>query len=121
MEESDITVDRFIPDELFKGSMEQFWSGIQQLDEKFENERNELTIHQRKWRFIATFEEGNSRASLQAVESNSPFYDLEGSNNIVMITTERYNEYPMLIKGYGAGADVTAAGVFADIIRIANI
>lgn len=121
MEESDITVDRFIPDELFKGSMEQFWSGIQQLDEKFEHERNELAVHHRKWRFIATFEESNSRASLQAVESNSPFYDLEGSNNIVMITTERYNEYPMLIKGYGAGADVTAAGVFADIIRIANI
>ncbi|HAC20981.1 MAG TPA: hypothetical protein DCF91_02625, partial [Porphyromonadaceae bacterium] len=50
-----------------------------------------------------------------------PFYDLEGSNNIIMIWTERYSDYPMIIKGYGAGADVTAAGVFADIMSIANI
>ena len=53
--------------------------------------------------------------------SHNPFYELEGSNNIIMISTERYHEYPMIIKGYGAGADVTAAGVFADIISIANI
>ena len=58
---------------------------------------------------------------LQAVDSHHPFYELEGSNNIIMISTERYHEYPMIIKGYGAGADVTAAGVFADIISIANI
>ena len=58
---------------------------------------------------------------LREVEKGHPFYDLEGSNNIIMITTERYNEYPMVIKGYGAGANVTAAGVFADIISIANI
>lgn len=50
-----------------------------------------------------------------------PFYELEGSNNVILITTDRYNEYPMIIKGYGAGAPVTAAGVFADIIGIANI
>lgn len=50
-----------------------------------------------------------------------PFYDLEGSNNIVMLTTERYKEFPMLIQGYGAGASVTAAGVFANIMSIANI
>ena len=53
--------------------------------------------------------------------SDLPFYELEGSNNVILITTERYREYPMAIKGYGAGADVTAAGVFADIIGIANI
>ena len=59
--------------------------------------------------------------SLQEVSRIHPFYGLEGSNNIVLLTTERYNEYPMMIQGYGAGASVTAAGVFADIISVANI
>ena len=58
---------------------------------------------------------------LQAVDARHPFYNLEGSNNIILLTTERYREYPMHIEGYGAGADVTAAGVFADIMSIANI
>lgn len=121
MEDNDIEVKKFIPQELFAGTMDEFWDGARKLDEKFEKERSELAANNKKWRFIATFEEGNSNASLQAVESSSPFYELEGSNNIILITTERYNEYPMQIKGYGAGADVTAAGVFSDIIRIANI
>ena len=66
-------------------------------------------------------EEGKCSVGLQEVDQRHPLYDLEGSNNILMITTERYNDYPMIIKGYGAGASVTAAGVFADIISIANI
>ena len=57
---------------------------------------------------------------LHTVPSSHPFYHLEGSNNVILITTERYNEYPMVIKGYGAGAEVTAAGVFSDIIGIAK-
>lgn len=121
VDESSIQVERFIPDSLFKGSIDQFWSGLKELDAKFEAERKALTAENKKWRFIGTFEESGSNASLQVVEHTSPFYELEGSNNIVLITTERYNEYPMLIQGYGAGADVTAAGVFADIMRIANI
>jgi aspartokinase/homoserine dehydrogenase 1 len=66
-------------------------------------------------------EEGKCSVGLQEVGLHHPLYDLEGSNNILMLTTERYNDYPMIIKGYGAGANVTAAGVFADIISIANI
>ena len=66
-------------------------------------------------------EHGATRVSLKEVERNHPFYGLEGSNNIVLLTTERYREYPMLIQGYGAGAGVTAAGVFANIMSIANI
>ena len=66
-------------------------------------------------------ENGKGSVSLQEVDKNHPFYNLEGSNNIILLTTERYNEYPMMIQGYGAGAGVTAAGVFADIIGIANI
>jgi aspartokinase/homoserine dehydrogenase 1 len=66
-------------------------------------------------------ENGLCDVGLMEVDSRHPFYELEGSNNIILITTERYRELPMVIKGYGAGAEVTAAGVFADIISIANI
>ena len=62
-----------------------------------------------------------SSVSLKEVDNTHPFYNLEGSTNIVMLSTERYKEYPMLIQGYGAGASVTAAGVFANIMSIANI
>ena len=70
---------------------------------------------------MACFENGKGEVGLQEVGPRHPFYDLEGSNNLVMYTTERYNEFPMLIKGYGAGASVTAAGVFADLIKVSNI
>ena len=66
-------------------------------------------------------EEGKASVSLQVVDPDHPFYNLEGSNNIVLLTSERYDEYPMQIKGYGAGAAVTAAGVFADLIKVSNI
>jgi aspartokinase/homoserine dehydrogenase 1 len=66
-------------------------------------------------------EDGKTNVALKEVDANHPFYRLEGSNNIVLLTTERYKEYPMLIQGYGAGASVTAAGVFANIMSIANI
>ncbi len=75
----------------------------------------------KKWRFVASLDNGVCSVGLQEVEAGHPFYDLEGSNNIILITTTRYNEYPLQIKGYGAGASVTAAGVFADIMSIANI
>ena len=66
-------------------------------------------------------EDGKASVGLQEVGANHPFYGLEGSNNIILLTTERYKEYPMMIQGYGAGAGVTAAGVFADIMSIANV
>lgn len=121
LEEEAISISKFIPETLFNGTMDEFWAGVEKLDEKFENERKQLEAENKKWRFIATFNHEQPNVELVAVDQNSPFYDLEGSNNIVLFTTERYNEYPMQIKGYGAGAGVTAAGVFADIIRIANI
>ena len=66
-------------------------------------------------------EDGKYSVSLRDVPMQHSFYVLDGSNNIILLTTERYNRHPMLIQGYGAGADVTAAGVFADIMSIANI
>ena len=98
-----------------------FWRKIPELDASFEEKRKVLAANNRKWRFVATFEEDNPRVELQEIESRHPFYDLEGSNNLIIYRTERYNEYPMLIKGYGAGAAVTAAGVFADLIKVSNI
>ena len=64
---------------------------------------------------------GRCSVALRAVSDDNSLYVLDGSNNIVLLTTERYHNHPMLIQGYGAGADVTAAGVFADIISIANV
>ncbi len=121
VEQSDVKKNLFIPDNYFEGSLDDFWKKIPVLDADFEQQRKQLENEHKKYRFVAKMEEGNCEVGLQAVASNHPFYDLEGSNNIIMITTERYHEYPMIIKGYGAGASVTAAGVFADIISIANI
>jgi len=83
--------------------------------------RQALEKEHKRLRFVASMDNGECKIGLEEVDSHHPFYDLEGSNNIIMISTERYHDYPMIIKGYGAGADVTAAGVFADIISIANI
>jgi aspartokinase/homoserine dehydrogenase 1 len=121
IEMDDITIERFVPDEFFDGSLDDFWKNISQLDAGFEEKRKKLEAENKKWRFVAQYENGKAKIGLQEVDSRHPFYDLEGSNNLVMYTTERYNEFPMLIKGYGAGASVTAAGVFADLIKVSNI
>ncbi len=121
VEQSDVKRDLFIPEKYFEGSLEDFWRDIKEMDAEFEEKRQQLEAEGKHFRFVATMENGECRVGLRAVDSHHPFFDLEGSNNIIMISTERYHEYPMIIKGYGAGADVTAAGVFADIISIANI
>jgi aspartokinase/homoserine dehydrogenase 1 len=119
--QSDVKKRLFVPENYFKGTLEEFWKTVPELDETFELRRKELDKQGKKLRFVASYDNGACEVGLREVESGHPFYDLEGSNNIIMITTERYNEYPMVIKGYGAGASVTAAGVFSDIISIANI
>ena len=121
IEQENVTANLFIPQELFDGTLENFWAKLPQLDEQFENERKQLVAEKKHWRFIARYENGKGSVALSKVDERHPFYHLEGSNNIILLTTERYKEYPMLIQGYGAGASVTAAGVFADIMRIANI
>lgn len=121
IEQSDVIKNLFIPEKYFKGSIEEFWSTIPEFDESFEKKRAELDKHGEKYRFVAKLKDGVASVGLEAVNSDSPLYRLEGSNNIILLTTERYREFPMIIKGYGAGATVTAAGVFADIISIANI
>ena len=121
LNQEDVEKHLFIPNDFFEGSIDDFWNNLPSLDADFESRRQALEAGKKKWRFVATLEKGKGRVELQEVDEHHPFYDLEGSNNIILITTARYHEHPMLIKGYGAGASVTAAGVFADIMRIANI
>jgi len=121
VDQEDVVKNLFIPDKYFAGSLEDFWKTIPEMDAEFEQKRLALAAQNKRWRFVATMEMGNCHVGLLEVDSLHPFYELQGSNNIILITTERYNEYPMMIKGYGAGASVTAAGVFSDIISIANI
>ena len=121
LEQEDVEKNLFVPDEFFEGSLEDFWKNIPSLDADFEARRQKLEAENKHWKFVAKLENGKGSVSLQEVSRSHPFYGLEGSNNIVLLTTERYNEYPMMIQGYVAGASVTAAGVFADIISVANI
>lgn len=121
VEQSDVVKQLFMPDDFFEGSLEDFWKRLPSLDADFERRREILEKEKKRWRFVASMEMGKTKVSLEAVSEHHPFYGLEGSNNIVLLTTERYKEYPMLIQGYGAGAGVTAAGVFANIMSIANI
>ena len=121
LEQEDVEKHLFVPDEFFQGSLEDFWKNVPSLDADFEARRQKLEAENKHWKFVAKLEDGKGSVSLQEVSRSHPFYGLEGSNNIVLLTTERYKEYPMMIQGYGAGASVTAAGVFADIISVANI
>ncbi|MFQ7113335.1 bifunctional aspartate kinase/homoserine dehydrogenase I [Hallella bergensis] len=121
VEQDDVEKSLFVPDEYFKGSVDDFWEKLPELDADFEARRRKLDAENKRWRFVATMDGGKTSVALRAVDRNHPFYRLEGSNNIVMLTTERYKEYPMQIQGYGAGASVTAAGVFANIMSIANV
>ena len=121
VEQADVEKNLFVPNEYFEGSVDDFWKKLPQLDAEFEARRKKLEADGKRWRFVATMEDGKTNVALKEVDDNHPFYRLEGSNNIVLLTTERYKEYPMLIQGYGAGASVTAAGVFANIMSIANI
>ena len=146
--QEDVEAKLFIPQSFFEGTLEDFWQNLPSLDAEFEARRQELEKQKKVWRFVAKMEvidhlpltidhsatpedvtaKNNGQSSmvnvqcsvsLEEFDSNHSFYVLEGSNNIVMLTTERYRKYPMLIQGYGAGASVTAAGVFADIMSLA--
>lgn len=121
MEEDDIEIEPFLPEAVFDGSLDDFWKKIADLDLEFDRKRQEVIEKGLKWRYLATLEEGKGKMGLVEVDRNHPSYPLEASNNIILITTDRYRELPLIVKGYGAGADVTAAGVFADVIRVANV
>jgi len=117
----DVSLTPLLPDELFRSSVDDFYRALPAESERMEQLRRKAEDEGKRLRFIATLDCGKLSVGLREVDASHPFYNLEGSNNVILITTQRYREYPMVIKGYGAGADVTAAGVFADIYSIANI
>ena len=117
--QEDVEVHPLLPQKLFEGTLEEFWKNLPSLDAEFEKCRQKLEQEHKAWRYVAKYADGHACVSLEEFSKDHSFYVLEGSNNIVMLTTERYHKYPMLIQGYGAGASVTAAGVFADIMSLA--
>lgn len=123
LEASDVEVEPFVPQQyLDLPSLDLFLEKIAELDTTFENRRQKALAENKKLRYAAQMTaNGKAKVGLIEVDHKHPFFDLEGSNNIVLIWSEHYFEHPMQIKGYGAGADVTAAGVLADIIKVANV
>jgi aspartokinase/homoserine dehydrogenase 1 len=121
LEVGDVKVEKFLPEECFEGDMDSFFEKVEKYDAEFEEKRKQLEAKNLKWRFFATLDNGKAKVELLTVDSTHPAYNLEGSLNIIVLTTTRYKELPMAIKGYGAGAEVTAAGVFADIMRVVNV
>lgn len=121
IEQSDVEKHLFIPDRYFEGTLEEFWAHIPELDAQFEADRKRMEERGLRWRFVAEYDRGKATVGLKEIGPENALYNLAGSNNVISLTTERYKEYPMQIKGYGAGASVTAAGVFADLISIANV
>lgn len=119
LSQEDVEVHPLLPQNLFEGTLDEFWKNLPSLDAEFEKRRQKLEQEHKVWRYVAKYADGHACVSLEEFSKDHSFYVLEGSNNIVMLTTERYHKYPMLIQGYGAGASVTAAGVFADIMSLA--
>lgn len=117
----DIDKTPFVPQEyLDTKDVAEFMEKVKELDSKYEAERQTREAKGLALRYVATFENGKAKIGFKEVDKSDPIYYLEGSNNIVLINSDNYSAHAMQIKGYGAGADVTAAGVFADIIKINN-
>jgi bifunctional aspartokinase / homoserine dehydrogenase 1 len=121
LEKDDVVVNKFLPDDCFKGDLNEFLEKVKEYDADFEKRRKALVKQNKKWRFFATLDQGKAKVELLAIGTEHPSFNLEGSNNIILLTTNRYHELPMVIKGYGAGAEVTAAGVFSDLMRVVNV
>jgi aspartokinase/homoserine dehydrogenase 1 len=121
MELEDIKVENILPAPCVKAkTVEEFFIQLEKHNSVFAKQREEAEKKGKVLRFIAKMENGKAGITLESVDGNHPFYALSGSDNMISYTTERYKDRPVVIKGPGAGAEVTAAGVFADIIRISN-
>ncbi|MEP3208655.1 MAG: bifunctional aspartate kinase/homoserine dehydrogenase I [Maribacter sp.] len=121
LEISDIENKSFLPQEsLDTDNNDDFFSSLVKYESDFQQLYSDAVAKSSKLKYVAQFEKGNASVGLQEIPKGHDFYNLEGSDNIVLFYTERYPDQPMIIKGAGAGADVTASGIFADIIRIGN-
>jgi len=121
IEMDDITNVSFMPEECMKGSVADFYASMEKNEADFKKIFEEADKAGKKLKFVAAYENGSARVGLHQIGSEHDFYHLYGKDNVVLFYTERYPDQPLVIKGAGAGADVTASGVFADIIRAARI
>ena len=121
LEFSSVSIEPILPPACFEASdVESFFTELEKSDGYFEERRSRAATEGKALRYVAVIEEGAASLSLREEKAGSPFRSLVDSDNIVVITTDRYSSLPMVIKGPGAGAQVTAGGVFADIVRIAR-
>ncbi|RDC57236.1 bifunctional aspartate kinase/homoserine dehydrogenase I [Pedobacter chinensis] len=119
LEAADVKIDNILPEACLNAtSVEEFYAELQKNAAYFEDLKNQAANEGKVLRYIGKLENGNVEISLQMVDDNHPFYMLSGSDNIISFTTDRYKSRPLVVKGPGAGAEVTAAGVFADIINV---
>jgi aspartokinase/homoserine dehydrogenase 1 len=121
IELKEIVNESFLPDEcLKKSNYDDFKNSLIENKFHFNNLLAKSKKKNQKLKYVAELNNNKAKVSLKSVDINHPFYNLEGSDNIVLFYTSRYSDQPLIVKGAGAGAEVTAAGIFADIIRIAN-
>lgn len=121
MEMEDITNEYFLPESCFKGSVADFYTEMEKQEPHFKALYDAAKAAGCKLKFVAVYDQGKAKVGLQHIPAESDFYHLYGKDNLVLFYTDRYPEQPLVIKGAGAGADVTASGVFADIIRVAGV
>ncbi len=120
VEMDDISNQYFLPASCFEGSVEDFYTEMSKQETHFKTIYEAAAADNCKLKFVASYENGKAAVGLRHIPANSDFYHLYGKDNLVLFYTDRYPEQPLVIKGAGAGADVTASGVFADIIRVAR-
>jgi aspartokinase/homoserine dehydrogenase 1 len=121
LELSDIENDSFLTQKnLDTSNNDDFYASLKEFEQHFQEIYKQASDKNCKLKYVAEFVNGKAKVGLQHIPTDDPFYNLEGSDNIVLFFTDRYPVQPLLIKGAGAGADVTASGIFADVIRIGN-
>ncbi|HEY0679641.1 MAG TPA: bifunctional aspartate kinase/homoserine dehydrogenase I, partial [Chitinophagaceae bacterium] len=121
LEMDQITNNSFMPPACMQGDVENFYNEMHRHEEHFRNLYQQAATAGKKLKFVAKYEDGKASVGLQQVDPAHGFYHLYGKDNVVLFYTNRYPEQPLMIKGAGAGAEVTASGVFADIIRAARV
>ena len=121
IEMEEIANNAFLPVECMQGSVEDFYACMEKHEAHFKAIFDEANKAGKKLKFVASYENGKAKVGLQQIDPNHDFYHLYGKDNVVLFYTNRYTEQPLVVKGAGAGAEVTASGVFADIIRAVRI
>jgi aspartokinase/homoserine dehydrogenase 1 len=121
LEMEDISNNSFLPESCMEGSVEDFYSEMERHEAHFKKIYQDADRNGKKLKYVATFQNGKASVGLQHIDPAHDLYHLYGKDNVVLFYTNRYVDQPLVVKGAGAGADVTASGVFADIVRAARI